>query len=347
MPTMKANRLRAVLEKARNAGQVEEAVTIAGLDLVLTSLTAQTLATIHDELKDVSESAYAVEYQIEHVCRSIVEVDGMSLRDATLIEIDAEEAGGPPVRVERHQWLRDHLVSTWSYDMVQVAFRKVLDVIASATQLANAGVQFKVEAETDEEKFRRLLGDLKEAGGELPVDMREAILAEEGLLVAASKAELDDLRERAKTWTKPSEDAGETDTPAAGEPASPVRAQQQLVAAAAPPSAAEPVSQRVPLNQTPIRDPVPVNLPDQQVVTANRRPGAPPPDQVHDLSKRSARYAAIEALENDPIVMQPDSRVDQEGVRAIVDKPPVAGVNAKYVNPHATRGLNPRTAARR
>src|SRR5688572_11238341 len=116
MPTMKANRLKAVLEKARNAGQVEESVTIAGLDLVLTSLTAQTLATIHDELKDVSESAYAVEYQIEHVCRAIVEVDGTSLREANFIEVDAEEPGGPALKVERHQWLRDNLVSTWSYD---------------------------------------------------------------------------------------------------------------------------------------------------------------------------------------------------------------------------------------
>lgn len=344
---MKANRLKAVLEKARNAGQVEESVTIAGLDLVLTSLTAQTLATIHDELKDVSESAYAVEYQIEHVCRSIVEVDGTSLRDASLIEVDADEAAGPSVKVERHQWLRDNLVATWSYDMVQVAFRKVLDVIASATQLANAGVQFKVEAETDEEKFRRLLGDLKEAGAELPADMREAILNEEGLLVAASKAELEDLRERAKTWTKPDDDLGGVEVPVAREP--PPRAPQQLVAASVPPTPAPaaPVSQRVPLNQTPIRDPVPINLPDQQAVTANRRPGAPPPDQVHDLSKRSARFEAIESLQDDPVVMHPDPRVDQEGVQTIVDKPPAVGVNSKYVNPHASRGLNPRAAARR
>jgi hypothetical protein len=338
---MKANRLKAVLEKARNAGQVEESVTIAGLDLVLTSLTAQTLATIHDELKDVSESAYAVEYQIEHVCRSIVEVDGTSLRDASFIEVDADEAGGPPVKVERHQWLRDNLVSTWSYDMVQVAFRKVLDVIASATQLANAGVQFKVEAETDEEKFRRLLGDLKEAGGELPGDMREAILKEEGLLVAASKAELEDLRERAKTWTKP-----EQVPPEPEEPEPPVRAPQQIQEVALQGIASDPAAQRVPLNQTPIRDPVPVNLPDQQVVTANRRPGAPPPDQVHDLSKRSARFAAIESMHDEPVVMQPDPRVDQDGVRTIVDKPPAAGVNSKYVNPHAGRGLNPRAARR-
>jgi hypothetical protein len=342
---MKASRLKAVLEKARNAGQVEESVTIAGLDLVLTSLTAQTLATIHDELKDVSESAYAVEYQIEHVCRAIVEVDGTNLREAGFIEVDAPEPGAPIVKVERHQWLRDNLVSTWSYDMVQVAFRKVLDVIASATQLANAGVQFKVEAESDEEKFRRLLGDLKEAGAELPADMREAILREEGLLLAASKSELDDLRERAKTWTDPGDDAApvEVEEP----PAPPPRAPSQLVQAAAATrdEAPEPPAQRVPLNQTPIRDPVPVNLPDQHAAAANWRPNAPPPDQVHDLSKRSARFSAIAAVETDAVVMQPDPRVDQDGVRTIVDKPPVAGVNAKYVNPHA-RGLNPRSARR-
>jgi hypothetical protein len=201
-------------------------------------------------------------------------------------------------------------------------------------------VQFKVEAETDEEKYRRLLGDLKEAGSELPADMREAILGEEGLLVAASKAELEDLRERAKTWTKPDQEDAAAEAPEDA-PEPPPRAPQQLV------EAADPAPQRIPLNQTPIRDPVPVNLPDQQVVTANRRPGAPPPDQVHDLSKRSARFAAIEGMPDEPVVMQPDLRVDQEGVRTIVDTPPAAGVNSKYVNPHATKGLNPRTAARR
>lgn len=352
MSSMKASRLKAILEKARNAGQVEEPVTIAGLDLVLTSLTAQTQATIHDELKDVPESAYAVEYQIEHVCRSIVEVDGISLREADYVEVDGE-AGGPSVKLERHQWLRDNVVSTWSYDMVQVAFRKVLDAIASATQLANAGVQFKVEAESDEEKFRRLLGDLKEAGAELPIDMREVILREEGLLVAASKAELEDLGERAKTWAQPEPEPA----PAAEEPsAPPARAPQQLDAveeeeelrdpSSAPPAPVAP-SQRVPLNQTPIRDPMPVNLPDQQAVTANRRPGAPPPDQVHDLSKRTSRFAAIEALDDDaPVVLQPEPRVDRDGVQTIVDKPPVVGVNPKFVSPHS-RGLNPRTAARR
>lgn len=349
MPTIKASRLKAVLDKARNAGQVEEPVTIAGLDLVLTSLTAQTMATIHDELKDVTESAYAVEYQIEHVCRSIVEVDGTSLREATFIEVDSDEPGAKPVKVERHQWLRDYLVSTWSYDMVGVAFRKVLDVIASATQMANAGVQFKVEAESDEEKFRRLLGDLKEAGAELPTDMREAILREEGLLVAASKAELDELRERAKTWSRPEEEeegteaAAEAAAEAEEPPPPPVRAPSQITVAAVP---VEPPPQRVPLNQTPIRDPVPVAPPDQTVVTANRRPGAPPPDQVHDLSKRSARFAEIEALESEPVVLQAEPKVDESGVRTIVDKPPTAGVNTKYVNP-MNRGLNPRTVARR
>lgn len=340
MPTMKASRLKAVLEKARSAGQVEEAVTIAGLDLVLTSLTAQTLATIHDELKDVSESAYAVEYQIEHVCRSIVEVDGTSLREANFIEVESED-GSALTKVERHQWLRDNVVSTWSYDMVQVAFRKVLDVISSATQLANAGVVFKVEAETDEEKYRRLLGDLKEAGAELPGELREAILAEQGLRVSTDKAELEELGARVSTWAKPPEE------PVAEAPAGPQQAPEapEVAASPAPQPVASPAA-RVPLNQTPIRDPVPVAPSEHHAVVANRRAGAPPPDQVYDLTTRAARFAAIEAMEDEPAVVHPEPPIDQEGVKSIVDKPPVAGINPKYVNPHQ-RGVGARSAVRR
>jgi hypothetical protein len=372
MPVLKASRLKAVLEKARNAGQVEESVTIAGIELVMSSLPAEGVTRILEQLKDVPEVSYAIEYQLEHVCHSIVQVEGQSFRDVSFIEVDADESGAPPIKVERQQWLRDNVVSTWSSDMVQVAFRKVLDVMAIATQLANAGVQFKVEAETDEEKFRRILGELSEAGAELPSDMRESILKEDGLLVATSKTELADLGERAKTWAKPPTSQEDVkaiqEEPAEESPAAPPpRAPQQLVQAVAQgavapgatsqqaaseaadsPDSTEAPVRRVPLNQTPIRDPVPVNLPDQNVATANRRSGAPPADQVYDMTTKAARFAATEAMDDsDVVVLQSEPKVDPIGAQSIVDKPPVAGINSKYVNPLSRGGLNPRAAAKR
>lgn len=349
MTILKASRLKAVLDRARDAGQVEESVRIAGLDLVFSSLVSEAYNAILDELKDVPETSYAMCYQVEHVCRSLVQVDEESFRGVDFIEVDAASPGAPPVRVERHQWLKDNLISTWSREMVQIAFRKVMDAIKGAEERAAEGVQFRVETETDEETYRRLLAEVKEAGAELPDEMREAILKEEGLLVATSKAELTELDERSRSWAQSAEEAMLAPVEAAERrpPEEPPRAPQQLVQAQGPAPAAaasEPLpvpAGRVPLNQMPIHDPVPVNPVDQGAATANRRSPPPAPDQVHDLS----RTARVAALEEDPnfVVLEREPRVDAQQTRAILEKPPVGGINAKYVSPQRRAGgLDPR-----
>lgn len=349
MNIVKASRLQAVLERARNAGQVEEKACIAGLNLVFSSLVPDAYTAILEELEDVPENSYAICYQMEHVSRSIVEIDEESFRDVKFVEVNGDE-GGPPVKVERHQWLRENVVSTWSKEMLTVAFRKVMDAMKGAEDRATEGVQFRVEEETDEEKYRRLLGELKETGAEMPDDLRDAILKEEGLLTATTKAEFDDLEARAKTWAQevpeesPPVDNGTPAEPVAPAPVPPPKAPQQLVnAQTAEVSTAEPPV-RVPLNQTPIRDPVPTNAADQGVVMANRRSPPPPPDKVHTLT-RSERVAA---LEDDPnlAVLERQPRVDPEQARGILERQPSGGVNSKYVNPHSNPsragGLNPR-----
>jgi hypothetical protein len=353
MSIVKASRLQAVLDRARNAGHVEEKACIAGLDLVFSSLPPDAYNSILEELEDVPENSYPICYQLEHVCRSIVQVDEESFRGVKFVEVNGED-GAPPVRVECHQWLRDNLVSTWSKEMLTVAFRKVMDAIKGAEDRSVAGVQFRVEEETDEEKYRRLLGELKETGTELPDDLRDAILKEEGLLPATTKSELADLEARAKTWaqeapeepTTTSDAATAPDMPAepVAAPAPPPRAPQQLLQAQASETPVAEAPRRVPLNQTPIRDPVPVNSAEQGVVMANRRSPAPPPDQVHDLT-RSERVAA---LEGDPnlAVLEREPKVDPDQTKTIMGRPPVGGVNAKYVSPHSNPsragGLNPR-----
>lgn len=350
MSIVKASRLQAVLDRARNAGHVEETACIAGLNLVFSSLPPDAYNAILEELEDVPENSYPICYQLEHVCRSIVQVDEESFRDVKFVEVNGEE-GAPPVRVERHQWLRDNLVSTWSKEMLTVAFRKVMDAIKGAEDRSIEGVKFRVEEETDEEKYRRLLGELKETGTELPDDLREAILKEEGLLTATTKSELADLEARAKTWAQGAPEAASSTAEATADPVTPVepvaapepppRAPAQLVHAQANEAPVEP-PRRVPLNQTPIRDPVPINAAEHGVVMANRRSPPPPSDQVHTLT-RSERVAA---LEDDPnlAVLEREPRVDPEQTKSIMGRPPTGGTNPKYVSPHSNRagGLNPR-----
>jgi len=156
MTVLKASRLKAVLDKARDAGQVEESATIAGLALVIRSLRSDDYNNILADIAEVPEISYPAVYQVEHVCRSVVEIDGQDLRDVDYIETEVEGSSAS-VKVERHQWVKDRIVATWSREMVQVAFRKVIDAIRGAEEKAAEGVQFRVESESDEEKLRRLL----------------------------------------------------------------------------------------------------------------------------------------------------------------------------------------------
>jgi hypothetical protein len=365
MTILKASRLKAVLDKARNAGQVEETVTIAGLDVVLRSLASEAYNDILEELAEVPENSYPACYQIEHVCRSLVEIDGQDLRDVDYIEAESESGS---VKLERHQWVRDNIVSTWSREMVQVAFHKVMDAIAGAEAKATEGVQFRVESETDEEKFRRFLNEAKEVGGDIPDELRAAILKENGLLEGTSLAELAELETRARTWVRGpegsdgapdvDEDAGIQSPPRA--PVQVVHAASSTIEAVAPeptPSAAELMARRTPLNRTAIQEPAPKAQPEFVPSIANKRSPPPPPDKVHTIS---SRYAAIEGVDADaptepqympgqspfeggePIVIdQRRPPVDREAAQTILDKPPMAGSNAKY-SPRAGAGLNPR-----
>lgn len=368
MAVLKASRLKAVLDKARNAGQVEEPVTIAGVDLVFRSLNSEAYNDILGELDEVPEKSYPVCYQIEHICRSIVEVDGQDLRDVDYIEVEADT--GASVKVERHQWVRDNLVSTWSREMVQVAFHKVMDAIAAAEAKATNGVQFRVEAETDEEKLRRLLGEVREAAGDLPDEMKTSILKEHGLLEGTTRAELEELDSRVRTWERP-EDEGDAPTVEEAPPPAPrgpPRAPAQVVQAVnatdedtsvdASPTPEEMMARRVPLNRTAIQEPAPQAQAEHVPSVANRRSPPPPAHQVHTVT---SRYAAIEGLDVDPnaepqhmpgqepyVGGQPvvlDQRrvpVDKEGAKTILDRPPVAGINSKFSPRAGGGGLNPR-----
>jgi hypothetical protein len=62
---------------------------------------------------------------------------------------------------------------------------------------------------------------------------------------------------------------------------------------------------------------------------------------VHNLS----RTARVAALEEDPnlVMLEREPRVDVQQTKTILEKPPVAGVNPKYVNPQRRAGgLDPR-----
>lgn len=415
MTTLHVSKLQTVLQTAVRAGHHEESATIAGQDLVFCSLEPDVYGEIMQEVDDLPEMEYVPAYQKEHVCRSIVEINGQDLRGVDFIEEEVEGSDGKPstIKVETHQWLDDNVVKTWSREMVYVAFRKVMDAVAGAAERSNEGVSFRIESEPDEDKLHRLLGDVAAVSVELPDDMREAIFKEHGLLEATSKEELESINEQAKKWAAAEAAALEqleteastaeqqtprqpgptnhTPPPAPEQvaPASPPRAPQQLVDAqeqedqeehqedqegpvlsqpvARPKTPREMLQNREPMNRTAIKPPVPDSLqPSGQAPVVNPRKGRPDPSEIGELpdKSRAAQYAALEsaaAAEGIPVLAgvelgkkphaydlsgpsplleeRIDTAIHKTDLR--VNRPPVAGRNKKFVNPHG-QGLNPR-----
>lgn len=385
MTTLKESSLKGLLEKARQVGIIEEAVSVQGHNMVLRNLRPEEYTELYEELQAFvnNEPEYWHSSHIEHVSRSLVEIDGEDFRDVQFIEVEREDPKNPgtlvPVNVPRHEWVRDNLVSQWSREVIFVLFRKFMDVASEADRISREGVVFKVADETDEEKFRRLLAEALESGSDVPDDMKEAILQEHGLLLATSAEELERANEEAKRFleeqrkqAQAAEEAATEDAVAEEEPWEPTAATTE--AANVPEQIRQALSQedpetimaaRQPLNRTPIRAPVPQPA-EGRVTVANKRPPAPPAQQVASAvnaraAQRAAEFAALEAeaaANGIPLgdtvsaayQIQPDLgtileaplREGAHQSKLSIDARPKGGVNRKFVDGTKGGGLNPR-----
>lgn len=187
MRTLSAKKLS--LEKARNLGIYEEPVTIGDCELVLRNLRPDEYESALADCSELEDLAYLNAFQKAHVSRAICQVNGQDLREVEYIEDeepDPKTGKMKTVRVERHEYLRKHLVDSWSKEVIFVAYRKLGDVVAEAEKKAKDGIQFRIAEESPEEKYRRLLGDVKEIEQELPEELTERILEEAGYLLRRS-----------------------------------------------------------------------------------------------------------------------------------------------------------------
>lgn len=325
---LKATKIQEAIRKAQRVGETEERFTIDGCDIVLRSLQAPELSAILEEIDDVSEIESANAYRVGHLCRSIVELNGESLRDADFIEVDIVENDEPKtITLERHKFIADYVLSTWSEEAIKSAYRKFNDVTDKAEALAVEGVEFRLPDETPEEKFKRLLVEAKDLEGHINFELANRILQEVGYLSKTSKEELDSIDQKlSKVSVEPStedtQEAQGVETPMA------------------------PRAVRVPLNQVAIAPPVPMAPvvtraePPEEVVS---RPVALPPEVVR-------RSRELEAIESDPVSLggppiQSSTRI-AESVPG-VSSGPVSGVPGagatKIVDPNALSTILNRT----
>jgi len=317
MSTIPVKTLKDALSKARNVGLVEEAFSLEGCDFVIRNLRPAEYAAVMQDCAELEELAYLNHYQMSHLARAIVEIDGVDLRGVTIVQVDER------TKMELHQYLLDNVISTWSKEFLYTAFRKFGDVVELAERKAREGVTFILPDETDSEKYRRLLTEAKSVEGELPDTLVKAILDEVGFASKSSQQELQSveqsgLAEFAKEQMAELAEA-EVETPAEEEPE---------------PAPEPEAPKRV------IRDP---HATLQAAIAKRQQPQQagpapvvePPPASQLPAAEVSTRAALIAALEREEETLEIDARApakpDPKHVR--VDGPPSAGINPRYRAP--------------
>jgi len=214
MTTVAAQRLADALSKAKQVGTVEEGLTIMGCPLVLKTLKPKDYEDILAQIEELDDVPYYNAYQLEHVARALIEIDGQDLREVEYIEDEApagflvwatlpseelaqqllknvEKAGGDgaisvdetkrTVKYERHEWIKRNVLNTWGREGISVAWQKFAELLVAADEQAKDGIQFRMPDETAEDQLRRLMGEVGEAIEGLPADLVDKILKDSGL----------------------------------------------------------------------------------------------------------------------------------------------------------------------
>ena len=336
MAVLQAKKLKAALEKAKKVGLVEEAVTVAGCQIVLRSLTPDEYEAISEEGKDLEELAYLNAFQIGHLARAIIEIDGVDLRDVDFVEVEDEETS-KLIKLEKHAWLRDTILRTWSREAIISSWRKLLEVMALSEVKAKEGITFTIAEETDEEKFRRLLAEMLESTADLPPDLVIRILDDGGLILKSTKAELEEAAEKLS-------DLGTPEGPAP----KPIASEASEESPERPPVDVDALMRnRTPLNQGVAEVPVPQTV---GPISASRKAEVPEAIRQAAVPTQSlSRAAQIAALEGEALDVPPaapqapgapeavelkrTTPIDTKEVKTILDKPPMAGINTRYSPP--------------
>jgi hypothetical protein len=353
---LKASKIQDAIQKAQRVGEVEERFTIDGCELVLRSLQPSEFQAVLDEIDDLEDVAYMTGYRYGHLCRSIVEVNGESFREFDFVEVEVEEGEGvKTVALERHKFILDYILASWSREAIDAAFRKFSDVLESAEHKAVNGVEFRVPDETPEDKFRRLMLEAKELEGQIPFELVGRILAEIGYMSKSSKEELETVDKRLARVASEIATTGSITTQPEG--SAPTMDSDPPVTSRAT---------RVPLNQVPVAIPTPTP-PMASRAEAIERP-KPQIPLSPEVLRRSRELETLEGsgpsisyqgggdrLSGTPApAIQSSTRVaesvpsgsvvsassanrsDPSGIGSILDRPPTAGVNPRYRPPQRT-----------
>jgi hypothetical protein len=287
----------------------------------------------------------------------------MDLRKTKYVEEEEPDPKDPiklrKVKTELHAYLLKKVISTWGKEVQYTAYRKFSDVLELAERKAKEGVEFLLEDESDEERYRRLLLEAKECESDLPDSLMDHILEEHGLMRKTTAEEVKAAMERTDKMAR--EDA-ETDPEAKKAEEveeAPKEPEVKATASETPEATPEPKEVvRQPLNQTPGKQPPKDPHQTLQQVIEARRKAPVQNGQKEGDSKNVSRAAEIAALESGagigvegelssdkeiPVQQEPKPEVaelrkkqdpvDPKKVATIIDQPPVSGINPRFKPP--------------
>ena len=324
MGTISAKKINEALAKARNVCVVEEPLTLEDLSLVFRNLRPDQYTAIYEENKELEGIDHLYSFQKSHLCRSLVEVNGIDFRDVDFVEVEEEikdpktgevlldpSTGGPKVKkikLERHAYVRKYVIDSWTKEPLQVAWRKFSDVLKLAEDKSKEGVKFVVPEMTPEESLRDHINNVREVIDEVPGALVDSILEDVGLMRISRVEEIKRATEQVDALAREQEANAKAEEQAKADASQSISPQAvshpPVQLEGAPPTGPrvrqatpeEIMARRTPLNQQPVVDT------QQPIAAIQRAPqGAPqPPTQVSGIDstkviQRSQNIARLEA----------------------------------------------------
>ena len=133
---LQAKKITGALQKAQRVGEVEERFTVAGCEVVLRNLRPEEFSAVVTETESSRKDLTTSMPSKKAIYAGLwLNLTVRSLREYDLVEVDVEEPDPvtkqlvqKTVTLERHQFVHDYVIATWSREVVDVAYRKFLDV---------------------------------------------------------------------------------------------------------------------------------------------------------------------------------------------------------------------------
>jgi len=328
MSTATAKQIKQALQKALCVGQVEEPFDLVDFDchVVLRSLRPDEYERALEECAELEDVAYLNAYRMSHLMRSVVEINGVDLRTIDYVEVEEEDPKThkvKTVKVERPAFLRDHVLSTWGKEALDTTFRKFLDVVAKAEEASQKGVTFTTPDESPEDKFRRLVTEMRVAEAEVIPSLATSVLKDAGYIHISTQEELQATEERLSKLGSVELEQGASNSLAAEDLQRRLDAIQPVGVEDEP--APAPVAVQPPVQ--PPRRPAPQPAPSPQRVPLNRTVALPPPEPAVREPRAAGSGRAAEVAAEMEAQAELDRAMQMQSEReALASERPVAFV---------------------